>query len=719
MPRFQASLERADKQTVLARPRKLTNFIEASRRNDPTATWVSQNLPLSYLFPVALWLGYRQGNLVLPALAWTVGAVIFNLYWLPYLRRKEHPPPHHTQSIAAAACTVGVFLTPTMWLLLSVFMGVGVGLGLASRTPWRHLMFQSFCVLFSTFYGISVDAGTLLAWTVFAVFVLPLGLSTIRFYSNGFAYEERLHLSLVSSGATAWDIKPNGEVGTVFGLGIEGVEVGTVLNHVIHKDDYRPAGLGRGQTAEYRIVAPDQSTRWVRETVEAASLRTPLRRSGVVDITAERLAAEDERRRARVDPVTGQNNRVSHLQKSDLWASRGVGHLILLDLDNFKQVNDTLGHSIGDRVLHQVAQRVAQVDTDSHLARLGGDEFACLVTGNAEQASATAERLLASVQEPLSIGQMIVHSGASAGIAPFAPDVPADEVRRRAGLALREAKSQGGIAVSYNAELEQNSSRRNELITRLPTALASGEIVAHFQPQLSLSNKRICGFEALVRWEHPDFGLLPPVAFLDLVAVGGHHRTLLTTVLDHALGGLSRLLEREPNLTISVNLHSQNLREPDLVQRVLDCLRRYGLQPGHLILELIEEDVVSDDKTVIHNLVDFDLAGIALSIDDFGTGFSSLSYLDRLPVTEVKLDRSLVVASTTSDRASAVTGFVMALADRLGIRVVAEGIEDQATAGHLIGHGCELGQGYFFGRPAPLHTWLDNPWPADALAARR
>ena len=398
---------------------------------------------------------------------------------------------------------------------------------------------------------------------------------------------------------------------------------------------------------------------------------------------------------------------------ADQWAERSRGFLILVDLDDFKNVNDSLGHEMGDQVLVTIAKRFAAVANtgQNHVARLGGDEFALLVEGDTDDAVHAANRLIEKATEPLTIETMVVSTGASAGVAAFVPGIGSDEVRRRAGIALREAKKTGVSRTVYDEALEAQSVRRNELAARLPVALANGELVVYHQAKLEFASNQITGTEALVRWHHPDFGIVSPGEFLDLVSVGGHHRALFDLVLEQALVDVALLAKKNnnPNQTVAVNVNTRNLRETDLSKRVAAAIAAAGLSPHNLTLELTEDAFISEDAFVLGTLSQLAEKGIQLSVDDFGTGYSALAYLARLPVSEVKIDRSLASQVTQSPRLRAVVESVLSLAEQLSLDVVAEGIEDLDTLECLAQMGCRFGQGYFIGRPAPVDEVVTSP----------
>lgn len=683
-------------------------FFAAAGAGDPVATWIGQSMPLVFLIPTSLWSASRTDDVV-PALAtWLVGASVFNLLWIPYLRRNEHPPPGSSQSVASATSTAAVFYGPDLWLLLSCFILMGLTLGFTSGGR-KHPAFQFACLMTAGAFAFRAGAVSIEDWLIFTVFIAPMIVGAVSFVAAELAHQEQqLDSTLTASGASAWDLTTDGVVHASVGVTIPGVEVGTDLQDLLHPDDERPIAPEPGSILEYRIVDPAGGWRWIRENVEVTQSASDYQRSGAMDITAEKQQIEADRRRVNIDQLTAGPSRVSHIREADTRAERGSGYLVLIDLDDFKQINDTLGHSVGDRVLHTVAARLGGFMEGAHVARLGGDEFASLLEVRPDEVQRVAEAMITSITRPFSVDSMIVYTGASAGVAPFEIDLGADEVRRRAGVALRAAKATGGVAVRYNTELEYNSARRKDLATRLPLALANGEMTMLHQPKIDLATGRLVGFEALVRWQHSEEGLLAPIEFLDLVAVGGHHRALLPIVLERALADLTVIKSTDPDLTVSVNVDARNLREPDLADHLLDAVNQHGLSPDDLVVELTEDALIGEDQTVLKTLQQLTEAGVELSVDDFGSGFSSLAYLTKLPVSEVKLDRSLVTGISTDGRTRAVAESVLQLANRLNLRVVAEGIEDASTLDYLADQGCSVGQGYHIGRPQPIQHWLEQ-----------
>ena len=690
---------------------RLLGFFAAVRAGDPRATYLSQNAPLAFLVPLAIWLGAADGNAVIAGAVWIAGGTIFTLWWLPYLRRGEHPPPGSSQTIATATSSVGAVFVPEMAALLVCFIFAGVGLSAVSRSGY-HAPLQTAIALASAYFLIDTNIVTGRAFVVFVIFSIPLLFAAVSFHTAPLGHRQRLlDNAIQSSSGTAWDVAADGVIKLSLGAGIDGITKGTRLADVIHPDDARPLKPEPGAVVEYRVSDGSGGWRWLRESVDTIASTPTSLRSGVTDITAERAAIERDRRLASTDALTRQPNRASHVRESQHWAGAARGCLILVDLDDFKQINDTLGHSTGDEVLRLVAARLSDLVHTGQVARLGGDEFACLVDADKDRALELATYIVEQLRQPVSIDAMTVHSGACAGVASFFEGAKADEVRRRAGVALREAKKVGNTALRYDKVLEEKAIRTKRLAVDLPSALNTREIGVHFQPQLQLASQTIVGFEALARWPHPAHGLLEPVDFLDLVAVGGLHRQLFQATLERAIADFAGMGAVSDETRLAVNLHARNLREPDLALRTLAALEAHDLAPSRLTLELTEDALIKEDPAVERILRELDEAGVVLSADDFGSGFSSMAYLSRLPLKEMKLDQSLVAQIKDRPKAKAVVESLLQLATRLDVTVVAEGIEDEETLEYLVARGCPQGQGYLLGRPAPAAQWIEGSVP--------
>src|SRR4051794_3577781 len=376
--------------------------------------------------------------------------------------------------------------------------------------------------------------------------------------------------------------------------------------------------------------------------------------------------------------------------------------LLLFDLNKFKEVNDVLGHEMGDQLLVVVAQRLlAALPPGSVIARLGGDEFAVLVHDLGDDPVSRAERLAATAREqlatPVRFGEALLVPESSVGVA-VANIVPFANLLRCADTAMYAAKdSDSGVAV-YDTEMDRGRAERLALLADLRLALDEQpeQFVVFYQAKFDLLRRTITGAEALVRWHHPERGTITPDHFIPLAETSGLIERLTTHVLTQALHECARWHRSGHDLTVSVNLSPRNVKDSSLPQRVDDLLAQAGVPADRLILEITESSVMEEPERavpVLHQLAD---RGIGLSLDDFGTGYSSLSYLQQLPVNELKIDRSFVMRldRNAGTHAHALVRSITALARNLGLRVVAEGIETEEQLAALIDLGCEIGQGY-------------------------
>ncbi len=430
-------------------------------------------------------------------------------------------------------------------------------------------------------------------------------------------------------------------------------------------------------------------------------------------------AQEDLRHQALHDALTGLPNRTllqDRLEQA-LRATRRAGTpvaLLLLDLDRFKDINDTFGHHYGDLLLREVGARLRDglraVDT---VARLGGDEFAVLLPGvGADGAATTAARITAALERPVVLEGHPFEVSSSIGIA-LGSDHGDDATTllRHADVAMYTAKSAAEPSAVYAPGQDQHSPRRLALIGELRQAIAADQLLLHYQPKVDLATGRLVGVETLVRWQHPRHGLIPPDQFIPLAEHTGLIKPLTHWVLTTALWQTRAWQDQGLLLHVAVNLSARLLHDPAVVDTIVDALRTAGVEPRWLEIEITESAVMVDPAGALAILTRLHALGIRLAIDDFGTGYSSLSYLKRLPVDEIKIDKSFVLEMSRNGDDAAIARSIIDLGHNLGLGVVAEGVEDDATWGHLATLGCDVAQGYHISRPVPaaeLARWVQT-----------
>ncbi len=398
--------------------------------------------------------------------------------------------------------------------------------------------------------------------------------------------------------------------------------------------------------------------------------------------------------------------------------------LLLMDLDRFKEVNDTLGHHYGDVLLREVGDRVrAAIRTSDTAARLGGDEFAVVLPSTDEAgALVVVNSILAALAPPVTVDNHGLDIGASVGIALF-PDHGADTATllRRADVAMYVAKrARSGFAV-YREEQDVHNSRRLALMTDLRRSFDEGALQLHYQPLVDLAGGRATAVEALLRWPHPERGFIPPDEFIPLAEHTDIIVPLTHWVLETAVRQCRAWRDSGADLGVSINLSARMVHDAHLADTVRQALHRHGVAPERLTLEITESALMVDPDQALEVLKHLERLGVRIAIDDFGTGYSSLGYLKRLPVHEVKIDKSFVLSlgATTSLKDKAIVRAVIAMSQALGLEVVAEGVERRAAWDALRALGCNTAQGYYMSRPLPAHEverWLRS-WPASDGAA--
>ena len=429
------------------------------------------------------------------------------------------------------------------------------------------------------------------------------------------------------------------------------------------------------------------------------------------------------RREARTDELTGLPNRRLFYEalRDSLAPGSGREHLavLMIDLDRFKEINDSLGHHVGDEVLRQLGPRLARVvDGSGTVARLGGDEFGLLLAPltDTEHAATIAERVRDDLRRSFTLEGISLHVDASIGIA-VAPDhgQVADTLLQRADVAMYEAKRSHQPWQVYSPFRDRHTRERLELMEDVRDAIERRELVLYYQPKVDLATRLITGVEALVRWQHPARGLLTPDRFLTLFEQSGLMGPLAMTVLDQAVAQQAEWADHAVDLTMAVNLSTANLADEELPDKVAEVLDRRGVEPVKVVLEITEDSLMADMEQSLEVLDRLHEQGFQLSVDDYGTGFSSLAYLRDLPVNELKLDRAFLAAASEDDRAVAIIRSTVDLAHSLDMRIVAEGVETNANLALICELGCDCAQGYLLGRPAPASMVFGPAAAADVV----
>ena len=462
---------------------------------------------------------------------------------------------------------------------------------------------------------------------------------------------------------------------------------------------------------EYRLIARDGAVVWVRDdgVVVLGDDNEPLYLQGyVLDITPERELQEQLRLQALFDPLTGLANRAFFHEQLEHAVSIRTEHepgtaVVFIDLDQFKQINDAYGHSVGDEVLAILGARLKTViRAGDSVARLGGDEFAVLLTSVHEPAepAIVAERLLEQITLPIEVAGRHLSITASIGIALGSSGT---ELLKQADAAMYRAKSNGDVDYAfYDDELDQVALNRFKRIAELREAIAEKQFTLAYQPVVNLDPFEVVGLEALLRWQHPTLGEVPPLDFIPLAEESGLIVQIGRWVLLEACFYASRLRELlGRDLEIAVNVSARQLQHPEFLEHVDDALHRADLPPHLLTLELTESVLVASGERAEQQLSTLKDRGVKLALDDFGTGYASLAYLQRLPVDIVKIDRSFTAKIDSGAADLALLEGIVGLGKALGLQLVAEGIERVAQQGIVLDLGCHGAQGFHFGRPAP------------------
>jgi diguanylate cyclase (GGDEF)-like protein len=457
----------------------------------------------------------------------------------------------------------------------------------------------------------------------------------------------------------------------------------------------------------------------------AVGIALPLRRRFVLlekecrALQQIRAANEEIRTLAFYDSITALPNRRMLIERlEDLMKPAGrLRALLMLDLSNFKVLNDSLGHTVGDELLREVARRLTSSIREAEtVARFGGDQFVVVLENLAaqeEQAAAQAEtivtRTLQAIRQPVVIAGHACQTSASVGITIFGSrQENVQEVLKQAEIALHQAKSVGSGTVRFFAPaLQAAANARATLEADLHQALREGQFLLYYQPQWD--GERLSGAEALVRWKHPTRGILAPGAFIALAEETGIIMPLGEFILKDACRQIAQWAHspETASLTISVNISAHQFRQPDFVARVMEAIRTSGADPRRLKLELTESALVEDVHDVIEKMTLLNQEGLQFSLDDFGTGYSSLAYLSSMPLTELKIDKSFVQEIFLNSRISAIIEAIVSMGKALSLDIIAEGVESEGQRAALLSIGCNIFQGYLFSPPVPAAAFQE------------
>lgn len=511
-----------------------------------------------------------------------------------------------------------------------------------------------------------------------------------------------------------------------------------VFWNLVHPDDRQVVRLAfiaalKAQKAfnhDYRVILPNGAIKHFHgqsQTQYGADGRAIYMIGSAQNITERKRMEDEVRKLALYDSLTGLPNRVlfrEELDRALLRAQRNASLIgvLFLDLDNFKRVNDSLGHENGDRLLREIASRIRQCARgDEVVARFGGDEFT-MFTGplkNAEDVSKVAQRIVNALAEPIQLEAQELYASTSIGISIFPTDAcEAGDLIKNADTAMYAAKGGGRNCFRfYDHSMNDSTLAKLEFEGAMRRGLARGEFILHYQPRIDTRTDRVVGCEALIRWNHPDRGFIEPREFIGIAEESGFIISIGKWVIEHACWRQRAWRDMGmPRIPISVNLSALHFARPEIVTDICEVLTRHGLDGHDLELEVTETVFLQDTEASATILRDLSSLGVKLVIDDFGVGFSSLNYLQRLPVSTLKIDRSFVRDTPINPRNAAITKAIVAMAKSLELNVVAEGVETDEEKEFLMRIGCYEMQGFLFGRPMPEGEFAERCLLSDSRA---
>lgn len=632
----------------------------------------------------------------------------------------------------------GYSLTLASWLAAVATSGIALGIASLGTLNWRRVVvgagFMGLGICAMHYIGmaaLNMAPGIVwnMAWVaasaVIAVVASGVALS-LFFWLRGFHGMRRLWYQVLAAGVMGVAISGmhyTGMAGAGFVEGAVCLSAGALGGEALAVVVVLACALMLGLT----LVISTLDSRMQRKTNTL--------NSSLEEANAQLQSANDElHRRAFSDPLTSLPNRLlfedrlAHALSRNERAGERISSrksekigVLFIDLDGFKPVNDSFGHAAGDQVLKEAAVRLQRLARDSDtVARVGGDEFLMLVedAGSVADCMTLANRIVKELGSPFDIAERQVQIACSVGIVVYPDQGQRDKLVANADAAMYAAKRNGGNGYAlFESHMDQRSSEQLGLQSDLRQALERGELQLYYQPKIDGRRGQIHGVEALLRWNHPQHGMVPPDTFIPIAERFGLINKLGAWVIDEACRQMQAWADAGVRMRVSINLSVHQLREPDLVERIERALRRNFVPASHLLCEITESVAMEDIKATQRAFEDLARIGVFLSIDDFGTGYSSLSYLRQLPARQLKIDRSFVQDLEGSNDARAVVDAVIRLSHALGLRVVAEGVETSGQSDVLLQMGCDELQGYFFARPMPadmLFAWTEGRKPADA-----
>ncbi|MDH5301810.1 MAG: EAL domain-containing protein [Gammaproteobacteria bacterium] len=394
--------------------------------------------------------------------------------------------------------------------------------------------------------------------------------------------------------------------------------------------------------------------------------------------------------------------------------------LVLLDINRFKEINDTLGHQCGDLVIREISRRLKETTPNvDAIARVGGDEFAIIINdaNTLDEAQVAAMRIQQALELPYNFQGFALDTSASLGLAMYPQHAQTpDQLIQRADVAMYLAKGTGKDLVIYQPEMDPNSVSQLTLRGELHKSIENGDLELYYQPKIDLNTRAICGAEALVRWNHPERGLISPMNFIPVAEQTGLIHPLTNLVMNKAIRQTAQWQQELKHFRVALNLSARNLHDVQLPARLRTIMHAWQVSPSNLVLEITESAIMAEPARAERILRELSEMGLHISIDDYGTGYSSLSYIKRLPIDEIKIDRSFISEMLTNENDGVIVRATIDMAHDLGLKVTAEGVENQETWDLLREYKCDLAQGYFMSQPLPVskfnHWLLHSPWGA-------